>query len=409
MKLRSLGLIRDGYLFAPAVRAGAPAAQIRLLGRRTDVVAGAEGVRLFYDESVVQRQGAVPRALRQTLFGEGAVHGLDGEAHRHRKAMFLSLLTPQAAASIAAIAAQCWQARAGDWSPGQQVVLFDAAAQVHGDAVCQWAGVPADRADPALARDLMTIVDGFGSIGQRHLRARRARRRADQWAAALITDLRRGRVDAPPDSAAQLIATHRDLSGTLLPPKVAGVELLNILRPTVAVAYFASFTGLALHDHPEWRDRIADEDTLEAFAQEVRRYYPFVPVLRARSRTARERGLPIGERVVLDVYGTLHDPAYWNEPTRFDPGRFLTGTADPDLLIPQGGGPRTGHRCPGERVALELIKVTARLLTTIDYDLPQQDLTVSLRRMPTRPRSGLILTIAAATPAKPRTQPSYGR
>lgn len=409
---RSLELIRRGYLFGPSVRAGTPTAQIRLFGRRTGVVAGVEGVRSFYDESEVQRQGAVPRLLRRTLFGEGAVHGLDGEAHRHRKAMFLALLTPQAAASIAALAAQRWDAWAADRSPGQRVVLLDAAVQVHGAAVCQWAGVPADRFEPALAHDLMTIVDGFGSIGLRHLRARQARRRADRWAAALITDVRQGNVAVPADSATEVIATHRDLTGALLPAKVAGVELLNILRPTVAVAHFAAFTGLALRDHPRWRDRIADEQTLEAFAQEVRRYYPFVPVLGARFRTThapRARRLPMGDRLVLDVYGTLHEPAYWEAATRFDPGRFLARAPDPDLLIPQGGGPPTGHRCPGERVALELIKATARLLTAINYDLPRQDLSVPMRRMPTRPRSGFILTLTAATPAAPATQRAWMR
>ena len=46
-----------------------PRPRIRLLGRPTDVVAGSEGVRLFYEESAVQRQGAVPLPLRRILFG----------------------------------------------------------------------------------------------------------------------------------------------------------------------------------------------------------------------------------------------------------------------------------------------------------------------------------------------------
>jgi fatty-acid peroxygenase len=391
---RSLDLTRNGYRFGPLRRDGSAAREIRLLGRRTILVAGPEGQRLFYDESAVRRHGAIPRPLRRTLFGDGAVHGLDDDAHRQRKAMFRALLTPAAAESIAGLVDQRWKAAAAELSSGRPVVLFEAAVQVHGAAVCDWAGVPADRLDPALLRDLVTIVDGFGSIGLRHVRARRARRRADRWAAAVIADLRRGVLKAAPGTAVEVIASYHQPDGAVLPAAVAGVELLNILRPTIAVAYFAAFAGLALHEHPEWRDQLDDETTLESFAQEVRRFYPFVPVLGALTRrdlSWRGHQLRAGDRVILDVYGTLHDAAYWNDPERFDPGRFVDSRLDPDVLIPQGGGPPTGHRCPGERVALDLIKSTARVLTSLDYAVPRQDLTVSLRRMPSRPRSGFVI------------------
>jgi fatty-acid peroxygenase len=113
--------------------------------------------------------------------------------------------------------------------------------------------------------------------------------------------------------------------------------------------------------------------------------------LTRRDLSWRGHQLRAGDRVILDVYGTLHDAAYWNDPERFDPGRFVDSRFDPDVLIPQGGGPPTGHRCPGERVALDLIKSTARVLTSLDYAVPRQDLTVSLRRMPSRPRSGFVI------------------
>ena len=37
-------------------------------------------------------------------------------------------------------------------------------------------------------------------------------------------------------SAAEQVAAHRDEHGALLPPRIAAVELLNLLRPTVAVS-----------------------------------------------------------------------------------------------------------------------------------------------------------------------------
>ena len=73
--------------------------------------------------------------------------------------------------------------------------------------------------------------------------------------------------------------------------------------------------GKALHEHPEWRRRIADGDevALAAFVQEMRRLHPFVPVLAARTRSAQDvLGVPLprGGLVVLDVHGTDHDPAH---------------------------------------------------------------------------------------------------
>jgi hypothetical protein len=53
----------------------------RVLGRVTTVVGGRDGVQLFYDETRTQRRRAMRMALKNTLFGRGAVHGLDGDEH----------------------------------------------------------------------------------------------------------------------------------------------------------------------------------------------------------------------------------------------------------------------------------------------------------------------------------------
>ena len=83
-----------------------------------------------------------PGPLARTLFGKGAVHTHDGEAHRHRKAMFLSLLDPAAAREIAAVADRLWQAAVDRWRDGGRVVVFDEAVRVIGVAICGWAGLP---------------------------------------------------------------------------------------------------------------------------------------------------------------------------------------------------------------------------------------------------------------------------
>lgn len=117
--------------------------------------------------------------MRSVLFGDGAVHGLDAGAHRHRKALFPSLLGVTAAEGLAAVAERYWQAAATRWTAlGGPFDLFDESVAVLGAAVCEWAGVPPDRCAAGRYRDLATIVDGFGSVGPRHLAAPGSRTRS---------------------------------------------------------------------------------------------------------------------------------------------------------------------------------------------------------------------------------------
>jgi len=264
--------------------------------------------------------------------------------------------------------------------------------------VLPWAGVPVTPEElPRLARRLAAVLDGFATPGPAYVLAVAARQQVGRWAGRLVRCVRTGELHPPPGSALQAAAALRHVDGRLLPERAAGVALLNVVRPTVAVAWFVAFAGKALHEHPEWRRRIADGDevALAAFVQEVRRLYPFVPVLAARTRSAQDvLGVPLprGGLVVLDVDGTDHDPAHWPDPDRFDPNRFLQDPVDLDTLVPQGGGDvATGHRCPGEAVTLTMLAVAARVLARTPHTLPSQDLGYDLSRIPTRPRSGVIL------------------
>ena len=399
---RTVAFLAEGYTFFVRrfQRWGTDAFEIRLLGRRALCARGREAAQLFYDSSRIRQARMVPRPIRRTLFGEGAVHLLDGEEHRHRKAMFLSVAAdPAALAALSEIAAERWEAAASRWETAARIVLFDEAVVTLGEIAFTWAGIPLEPTETApRARDLAQIVDGFGSFGLRQVRGRLARWRAEPWAQRLVRAVRAGQLDPPVGSPLQVVASHRDLDGELLDPRTAAVELLNIIRPTVAVAWFVTFAALALHAHPEWRARLADdndEDLLEAFAHEVRRLYPFAPALADRARRDfRWRGhrIPRRRMVVLDVYGTCHHPALWPDPQRFDPERFVNREPDPFAFVPHGGGdPATGHRCAGERVTVELLKAATRLLTRLNYDVPRQDLTYPLTRMPTRPRSGFLI------------------
>lgn len=81
-------------------------------------------------------------------------------------------------------------------------------------------------------------------------------------------------------------------------------------------------------------------------------------------------------------------------PGTFDPRRFLgTGEVFADYFVPQGGGKvESGHRCPGEVITVGLLALTAGELSRLDAEVARDGLEWSMRRLPTRPKNGVLLS-----------------
>ncbi|CAM3860035.1 cytochrome P450 [Nocardioides zeicaulis] len=389
-------LLKDGYDAIPRLRQRTgttrdDAFTCRVLGRRAVVVRGRDAVRLFYDEDVVQREGAVPPPLAALLFGRGAVHGTDGDQHRIRKAMFLGLLTSERVDDLAATIGRDLARRVEGW-PGREVSVFDELVEVYGAAVQAWAGIDQAPADVhRTSRRLATVVDGFGGAGTAYARAWAARLQLDRWARDLVGRARRDPGSVRDDTVLADIARG---PGSGLDPHLAGVELLNVLRPTVAVAWPGTFLArdlAGLADHSTLGD-----EARRSLGHEVRRTAPFVPALAGlvrRDTSFDGVALAPGDLLVLDVPGTNAHPDLWNEPERFAPGRFVGHEPDPFGYVPQGGGyPATGHRCPGEPLTVRILQQTADVLAGVPYHVVGSS-DHDRRRIPTLPRHGLRVRV----------------
>lgn len=397
----TLPMLRDPYCFIQKrCRAlGADLFQTRLLLRKTICMTGNEAAELFYDPESFTRIGAAPGRIQETLFGKGGVQGLDGERHLHRKAMFMSLVSTQHVTELAELTAAGWRSAARKWKEQERIDLYPAAREILTRAVCTWSGIPLKESEvPQRTRELTAMFDYAGDVGPKHWWSRIARNRAERWGEEIIRRVRSGTLRVPEKSPVQVIALHRELDGDLLSPRIAAVELLNLLRPTVAVSVFNTYVALALHDHPHCRQKLVDGDSdySELFAQEVRRFFPFFPSVIALVRRDFEwKGyrFPAGTVVMLDLYGTNHDERVWNAPEEFQPERFRRLHSCPFSFIPQGGGdPHVHHRCPGEGIAIELMKVAAAFFTReIAYEVPPQDLKLDMSRLPALPREGFAI------------------
>ncbi len=396
----TMPLLLEGYRFISSrcERLATDAFETRVMGQRVVCMMGEEAARIFYGSGRFTRKKAIPRTTLTLLQDFGSAQLLDGDAHRHRKQMFMALMTPDGVSRLADLMATEWRAAVERWR-GREVVLDDEAQEIVCRAVCAWAGVPLEEQHAREhAAELGAMFDGAGSFGYRQVRGQRLRRRGERWIKGVVEDIRAGRVPVPEGSGVQVITSHRDLDGQLLDIEVAAVEILNILRPTVAVSRYVTFLALALHQHPQWRERLrsAGDGELEMFVQEVRRTAPFFPLITGRVKEPfdwRGHRFGTGDWVMLDLYGTNHDARIWNRPDDFDPERFLNWDGNAFTLIPQGAGDfLQDHRCAGEPATVAMMKAALRLLTQeTDYEVPDQNLKVWLSRMPARPKSGFVI------------------
>jgi fatty-acid peroxygenase len=396
----TLALLAEGYRFIPdrCDALGADAFSTRLMLRRALCVRGEDAARMFYQPGRFRRRHALPPTTLALLQDFGSVMLLEGDAHRKRKGMFMSLLGPLERQRLVGLALAQWRAQFARWPQLPRVVVHRAAEEVLCRAACLWAGIPlgADEVRQRAA-EFSAMVAAAGSAGPRNWKTLLVRSGTESWARALIDAVRAGQAQPAFDSALNVIARHRDADGALINRKDAAVELINVLRPTVAVARYIAYAVLALHQHPEARARLgADDAYLGMFVQEVKRYYPFIPAVAGRACHDFDwHGMRVRKNswVLLDLYGTNHHPAIWGDPEVFRPERFERWESSGFDLVPQGGGdPYAGHRCPGEALTTDLVKSALRLFATeIDYTVPPQDLSVNLRRMPTLPASGMVI------------------
>ena len=396
----SFALMKDGYNFIRK-RCEVHKSDIfstRVMFQPAICVSGGEAAALVYDSKHFVRKGAAPMRFQETLFGQKGLQTLDDVLHRKRKEMFMSLMGQEQIAHLGRITREQWLMAASQWDNGKPVYLLDEAQKIMCIVACQWAGVPFKSEEIARrSNEFGAMVDAFGTVGSSHLKGKYARLSSERWIRGLISQVRGGWLSTAPGSPMYIISFYKE-HGKLLDLKVATVELINILRPIVAIANYIVFAAVAMHQYPSAKRKIVsgDKNYMEWFVHEVRRFFPFTPFVGARVRdtfTWKGYEFPKGMLVLLDVYGTDHDPRKWQRPEEFRPERFKNFTPGAFDFIPRGGGDHyTNHRCPGEWITIEATKVAVKFLATfMEYDVPDQDLNIDLSRMPAFPKSRFII------------------
>lgn len=381
----TLDLLREGYLFGMNRFdvLGTDAFHTRIVGRPITVIRGVAAARFFYEADRFTRQGALPTSVVHSLQDEGSVQTLDGPAHRGRKRRFTTLFDQAGCEAMVEYFEQEWRSAQRSWQ-GTTVEFLPAVNEVLLNAVITWLQLDeSHRKRAALTAQIAAMVDGAGAFGPRNWWGRLRRRSTERWARATVRSARSG--------------TRGKLSHLIegLDDDVAAVELLNVVRPVVAVGRFIGFAVLALHDGRLWRQEIPRYPRLaRPFAQEVRRLSPFFPFIAGTARADTNfEGMDVkaGDWVMLDLFATNHHPQYWQRPWTFDPKRYERES--PEAVVAQGAGPiATTHRCPGEPATVDLLERAVQLLSEVYWDLPEQPLRTDLSRFPANPGGNLLVS-----------------
>lgn len=366
---------------------------------------GKEAAKKFYDPKNFKREGAMPEVVLNTLFGQDGVQTLDGEEHRHRKNIFMDLMTPDRMDDYHKILDKKMTA-AFDAEQGT-FELFGLTRKILFEAITEWAGINLDDLTDEEINDLskyqISMISSSFTSPVDHIKGVNDRKKSEKWARKLIKEARENPIPGKEDVALYAFAEATDLDGELLSEKVAAVELLNIIRPTLALTVWAALMGHALFSRKDiYSDLKDDFDRLQdSFIQEMRRYYPFFPMLPAVSlREVEIDGYTIPEDswVVLDLYGTDHDSRHIEKPEEFKVDRYVENAEDISYeeeyeMIAQGGGDfRSMHRCAGEWITLHTLRVLSdHLVNKYEFSVPEQDFEVAMDQFPTYPRDGVLL------------------
>lgn len=159
-------------------------------------------------------------------------------------------------------------------------------------------------------------------------------------------------------------ARDPETGAPLSPAEIRDQVLVFLLAGHETTAGALTFTLHLLGRHPELQEKAREDgQLLRASLLEGMRLFP-PAYLTERITTASTEiggyGLPRGTLVVLSPWVTHRHPAYWPEPERFDPYRFVGIHDRPRCAyFPFGGGPRS---CIGEHFAMLEAEILLRSL-----------------------------------------------
>jgi cytochrome P450 len=376
--------------------------------------------------------------LLQAFLGDGLLAAEGAVWQRHR-GLVQPVFSHRHVQSFASAIVDATHRHVAQWAPGSAIDLVDEMRTLTIDSIGRALfgvdladdGVPMGRAETRLQSSMVLRAAAIlrTPLTPERLRAVATRiepglGRAAQTLESVITRIIDARVGAPHAEPSDLLdvlmgvgRNERPLSSTEIRNEVmtfifAGHEtttnaliyslVLLAQNPAAYERMIAEVYDVLGGRAPQAPDVDALPWTQAVVSEALRLYPPVCYVIREAAQDDDVLGVPVsaGDIIGLSPYFLHRHPEFWSEPERFDPRRFLPGSASTRpsyAYFPFGGGRRL---CVGSSLAqLELTLVLAVLSQTVRIEL--------VPTAPLRTRAHVTLhpvgrVMATVTPTRPR-------
>ena len=341
------------------------------------------------DPALVREAIASPDEMRageaanvaEPIFGSGSVVTSDGASHSERRARLLPPMRAGHVQRFAEVFAEASERELAGWTPGADVKLLPAIYRITMEVILRAVfGVTGagERQKLAAAIDAVAALGNVAALGPAMRfdggaltpggRLKRRLRRLDELVYERITAARDASGPDRDDILSMLARARREDGSRLTDGEVRD-ELVGLViagQETTGTALAWAF-DLMLRNPSSHARVIAEtavgnsEYTDAAIKESLRVRPPVIAAARIAMRSAElgEWRVPAGTRVWMPMTLIHRDPEHFDDPERFDPGRFLGAKPSPMTWIPFGGGSR---RCVGAGFALLEMRVVLQTI-----------------------------------------------
>ena len=389
-----------------------------LAGQLATVLTGPEGNEAFFraPEDVLSARECYPFTV--PVFGPGVAYDVPSDEMDRQLSFVHPALSEKRLRSYVDVMIEETEAYLDTWgdtgerdlfSSTQDLTLFIATRCLLGNEIRRHFSSEFAR----LYHDLdggMTVLAFF--MPHAPLPAFRRRDRAREAVYRLLAGImsaRRGNGATPHEDFLSTLMAYRDDRGLPLPDTVVvGLLLTLIFAGQHTSAVLAAWTGILLHQHPQFLPPVLDElchenrggttyeslkklVVLERCIKEAERLQPpLIVLMRTVHKPFHVQGfeLPVGSLALVSpaISHRLRD--LYAHPHRYDPDRFAPGREEdrkaPYSLIGFGGGK---HRCIGMVFAYQQIKVIwAGILRRFEVELVEPEYRPDYRTLVVGPR-----------------------
>lgn len=375
---------------------------IRVAGTPTFLLGHPDHVKhVLADNFENYEKGALYRE-ELSFLGDGLLVS-DGDHWARQRKLIAPMFHPDRIERYARIMVEYAERAVDDLSPNEPVDVDERmqglALEVISKALMD---VDVGTSSPAIRRALADVMDGARASSRiplslpawvptpGNVRYNRAMDTFDRIVADIIREHRKD-PDRQDTVISKLVAASESEGHSLTDRQIRNEITTLLLAGHDTTALGLSYTLSLLAEHPDEQSRVIDEidrvvgeetpkpkhvgelDRTESAIKEGLRLFPPSYLFVRDAIDDDEIGgyrIPAGSMLVLHPWSVHRDGRFFDDPERFDPGRWTEGLeADlhPFAYFPFSGGPR---RCVGEHFAwMEMQLVLVTLLQTYRFDL----------------------------------------